>query len=72
MVTVYTTKYCPGCGTVKAYLDKNGIEYEEKDGPSHGEEIMRGAGRWGMPAVRVDQVWIVGASLLQLQKVLAR
>jgi len=72
MVQVYTTECCPGCSVVKTWLDKNGIEYEELDGPEHSEEIFKGAGRWGMPAVKVDQVWIIGASLRQLQEVLAR
>lgn len=70
MVRVYTTECCPGCGAVKGYLEQHGIEYEELDGPTHGEEIMKGAGRWGMPAVKVDQVWIIGASLRRLSEVL--
>lgn len=31
MIIIYTTKNCPDCKALKAFLDANNIEYEEKN-----------------------------------------
>lgn len=53
-IVIYSKIGCLPCLQVKKWLQSNGVEYEEKDGPKHISEIESlGVGR-SMPIVLKD------------------
>ena len=62
-VTVYSTKNCPYCRMVKAYLEKRGVDYLTIDVGSDREQakkMIELSGQYGVPVVTVDDEVIVG------------
>lgn len=59
-VIVYSAKMCGDCQHLKAFMDKHGIPYEERDireEPAHGEELEEKTGKLGVPYVVIDGEW---------------
>jgi alkyl hydroperoxide reductase subunit F len=62
-VTVYSTQNCPYCRMVKAYLDRQGVDYLTIDVGSDKEQakkMIELSGQYGVPVVTVDDEVIVG------------
>jgi len=62
-VTVYSTKNCPYCRMAKAFLDKQGVLYENIDVDEDikaAEKIIELSGQRGLPVIIVDDEVIVG------------
>jgi glutaredoxin-like YruB-family protein len=61
-VVIYTSSTCPYCTMTKEYLDKKGVNYEEKNistDMSAREELMN-MGHMGVPVTLIDGNEIVG------------
>ena len=59
-IVVYSAALCSDCQHLKAFLDREGIAYENRDireDPVHGEELRRRTGKLGVPYVVVDGAW---------------
>ncbi len=62
-VTVYSTKNCPYCRMVKAFLDRQGVQYRSIDVGENAEEAQKMieiSGQQGVPVIIVDDEVIVG------------
>lgn len=62
-VIVYSGKLCGDCQNLKAFMDANGIAYEERDireTPAHGEELEAKTGKLGVPYLILDGEWVRG------------
>jgi len=59
-IIVYSAKLCGDCQHLKAYMDKNGISYENRDireEPHHGEELEQKTGKLGVPYLIINGEW---------------
>ena len=57
---VYSAELCGDCQLLKAFLDKRGIAYENRDirkQPEHGEELETKTGKLGVPYVVIGGEW---------------
>jgi alkyl hydroperoxide reductase subunit F len=62
-VTVYSTKNCPYCRMVKAFLDKHGVPYDGIDvgeDPDAAKKMIELSGQRGVPVIIVDDEVIIG------------
>jgi glutaredoxin len=56
-VVVYTTSWCGWCRKTLAWLDGEGIPYENRDiekDPAYREELIRKSGGTSIPVVEID------------------
>lgn len=63
MVIVYSAVWCGFCHMVKQYLDKLGVEYEERDIETKLEfanEAVTKSGQTGIPVVDINGTIIIG------------
>ncbi|MDD1676479.1 MAG: FAD-dependent oxidoreductase [Methanomicrobiales archaeon] len=68
-VKVYSTKACPYCRLVKAFLEKHGIEYKDIDVGADKEaarEMVRISGQYSVPVTVADEQIIVGFDTARL------
>jgi len=57
MVKVYSTPTCVYCKTLKAYLKKNEIEFEDIDvskDEAQLQEMIKKSGQMGVPVIDID------------------
>ncbi len=62
-IIVYSAKLCSDCQKLKAFLDENNIQYENRDireNPKWGEELEKNTGKLGVPYLQIDGEWIIG------------
>lgn len=62
-IIIYSAKWCGFCHATKQYLDKLGIQYEDKDverDPKAAEESVTKSGQRGIPVIDIDGDIIVG------------
>jgi len=62
-IIVYSGKLCGDCQNLKAFMDANGIAYENRDireTPAYGEELEAKTGKLGVPYLVIDGEWIRG------------
>lgn len=62
-IIVYSGKLCGDCQNLKAFMNANGITYEERDireTPEYGEELEAKTGKLGVPYLVIDGEWIRG------------
>jgi glutaredoxin-like YruB-family protein len=72
-VTIYTTKTCPWCTTVKNYLRKNGVRYTEVDIASDenaARNMVAKSGQQGVPQTEIDGQMVIGFDQNKLNKLL--
>ncbi len=70
-VTVYSTKSCPYCSMVKAFLEKYGVSYRNIDVGEDREaarEMIRISGQRGVPVTTVGDEVIVGFDARRLKE----
>lgn len=71
-VTVYSTKNCPYCRMVKAFLDKHGVAYRGIDVGEDREaarEMIRLSGQRGVPVTTIGDEVIVGFDARRLKEI---
>lgn len=59
-IIVYSAKLCGDCQQLKAFMDREGFEYENRDireDPAHGEELEARTGKLGVPYLVIDGEW---------------
>jgi len=62
-IVLYSARLCGDCQNLKAFMDANGIAYEERDirdDPSHAEELEARTGKQGVPYLIIDGQWVCG------------
>ena len=63
MTKVYSTPTCVYCKTLKGYLKKNGLEFEDIDVSKDEKQLqtmIKSSGQMGVPGVDIDGEIIVG------------
>ena len=60
MIKIYTVDDCPYCTTLKGYLDKDGIEYEEvnvgyEENQSEFKEVYEITKSDNVPTIKIDK-----------------
>lgn len=63
MVKIYSTPTCVYCKTLKEYLNKNKIEFQDIDvskDEKELQEMIKLSGQMGVPVVNIDGEIIVG------------
>lgn len=63
MVTVYSADWCGFCHMVKAYLDKQGVKYQERnveEDMKYAQEAYQKSGQMGIPVIDIDGEIIIG------------
>ena len=59
-IIVYSAQLCGDCQHLKAFMDQQGIAYENRDireHPAYGEELEAKTGKLGVPYLVVDGEW---------------
>ena len=62
-IKVYSTKTCPYCVTLRAYLDEKGIKYEHIDigeDKEAAKEMIEKSGQMGVPVSDIDGNIVIG------------
>lgn len=62
-ITVYSTKTCPHCNNLKAWLSQNNIPYRAVDveeDAAAAREMIDLTGQWGVPVIIIDGEVVVG------------
>lgn len=63
MVILYSATWCAFCHQAKAYFDKLGIKYVDRDveaNPKYAEESVSKSGQMGIPVIDIDGTIIHG------------
>ncbi|AKM82525.1 TPA: NrdH-redoxin [Candidatus Berkelbacteria bacterium] len=72
-VIVFSTPTCPWCVIAKQYLNKKGIEFENKDvSIDHhaADEMVEKSGQMGVPQLWIDDEIVVGFDQSKINKLL--
>jgi glutaredoxin-like YruB-family protein len=72
-VTVYTTPTCSWCGTLKSYLNKNRIRYQEIDVSTNeaaAQEMVRKSGQQGVPQTMIGGEMVIGFDKAKINRLL--
>lgn len=72
-VTVYTTPTCPWCTTVKNFLRKNGVRYNEVDvaaDQNAAQAMVSKSGQQGVPQTEVNGEMVIGFDQAKLKRLL--
>ena len=62
-IVMYSAKLCGDCQNLKAFMEANNIEYENRDikeNPEYGSEVEEKIGKLGVPYLVIDGEWIRG------------
>jgi len=73
MVKIYSTPTCVYCKTLKEYLKRNKIEFEEIDVSKDEKELqkmIKQSGQMGVPVVDIEGEIIVGFDKVKIDKLL--
>ncbi|MDO9550111.1 MAG: Uxx-star family glutaredoxin-like (seleno)protein [Methanoregula sp.] len=74
-VTVYSTQNCPYCRMAKAFLDKQGVPYENIDvgaDTAAAKKMIDLSGQRGVPVIIVDEEVIVGFDSVRLNELFGK
>ena len=72
-VRVFTSSYCPYCVTLKIFLKKNNISFEEvniAENKNAQKEMIEKSGQMGVPVVEIDGEIVVGFDKEKICKLL--
>ncbi len=72
-VIVFSTPACAFCYTLKEYLKKKNIEFEEIDiseDDQARQEVIDNTKQMGVPVLKIDQEYIVGFDKIKIDKLL--
>lgn len=72
-VTIYTTPTCQYCDAAKKYLNRHGVEYDEKDvseDEQAREEMVDKSHQLGVPVIIVENHVFVGFNKKEVGKAL--
>lgn len=72
-ITIYSADWCAFCHATKDYLDKKGIQYQEKnveEDPTFAQEAMNKSGQTGIPVIDIDGTIIIGFDRPRIDAVL--
>jgi len=72
-IVIYTTKLCPWCERLKAWLKERKIPFEEKnveEDPIAAQEMIMKSGQQGVPVIEIDGKIIIGFDVEALKKAL--
>jgi len=73
-VKVYSTPTCPWCKKVKQFLDANGVKYQDfnvAEDKAARDEMMNKTHQMGVPAIFIDEEFIIGYNEKSLKEKLA-
>ncbi|MCC6143995.1 MAG: glutaredoxin family protein [Candidatus Hydrogenedentes bacterium] len=59
-ITVYSAALCGDCQRLKAWMEEQGIQYENRDireHPHHARELEEQTGKLGVPYLIIDGQW---------------
>lgn len=59
-IIMYSAKLCGDCQLLKAFMDANGVAYENRDireNPEYGTELEAKTGKLGVPYLIIDGEW---------------
>ena len=73
MTKVYSTPTCVYCKTLKGYLKKNGIEFEDIDISKDEQQLqkmIKDSGQMGVPVVDIDGEVIIGFDKVKIDSLL--
>jgi glutaredoxin len=74
-VVIYTTPTCGYCQQVKAYLNRRGVPFVERDlsrDPQATAEMVRLSGQQGVPVTVIDGQVVMGANMPMIDLLLAQ
>lgn len=73
MVKVYSTPTCVYCKTLKGYLKKNNISFEDIDVSKDEKDLqnmIKISGQMGVPVVEIDETVITGFDKAKIDELL--
>ena len=73
MVKIYSTPTCVYCKTLKGYLKKNEIEFEDIDVSKDEKQLqkmIKDSGQMGVPVVDIDGEIVIGFDKEKVDKLL--
>jgi glutaredoxin len=74
-VVIYTTPTCGFCQQVKAYLNRRGVPFVERDlsrDPQAASEMVQISGQQGVPVTVIDGQVVLGANMPMIDQLLAQ
>ena len=72
-VTVYTTRTCPHCTTVKNHLKRKGVAFREIDVSSDANaasDLQRRTGQTGVPQTDINGTIVLGADIAKINRLI--
>jgi glutaredoxin 3 len=73
IIKLYTTKFCPYCLSLKAFLEQKNINFEEIDVAENQEAqdyMIKKSGQMSVPVLEIDGEMIVGFDREKICKIL--
>jgi len=73
IIKLYSTKFCPYCVSLKAFLEQNSISFKEVDvseDQSAQDEMIKKSGQMTVPVLEIDGEMIVGFDREKICKIL--
>jgi glutaredoxin len=74
-IVIYTTPTCGFCQQVKAYLNRRGVPFVERDlsrDPQAASDMVRISGQQGVPVTVIDGQVVLGANMPMIDQLLAQ
>lgn len=72
-IRIFSTPGCPQCGTLKSYLDTQGIKYSDinvAEDTRAQEEMINKSGQMSVPVIEINNQIIVGFDLQKINQIL--
>ncbi len=72
-IKIYSTDQCPYCVTLKSFLDKHDIEFEDvnvAENEKARQEMIEKTGQMGVPVVDIDGEIVIGFDKPKIKKLL--